>query len=461
MKLGSRVFLLASVAAAAGWSQEVNVSSTTIVQMWTQETPGFQKQTFAPAMEFLAIDATKVGMEGLSLHLFGWGQADLREQSSPENKSNGDLSFGYLKYRFSQSNAEIIAGRFTVNQGVAIEQVDGVSAKVDLAGGFAVSAFGGRPVLYKTVDPADQKDYKYQRDAIFGTRLSYRMPKYGEVGLSFLQDGTKAAKDLTIPSPIDYTRKQVGVDLLLSPNNRLDISGRTIFDIAQHPDTPAGQDEPSRIAEHDYSLTAKLGGKFVFTGNYTERNFFAYFAGTNMPSLFRQDEHDQFRAYGGRLVWGTPGSFQFVADARHTNRLSFGTANRYGAEARWVPKGTKLQTGFAFHRVTASKGLTYNPVTPYYSLSHYEARAWVMREGTKFAASLDGIMQSFDDRNNPHLNGRHRIGELVASAGYKFATDLKLSADVALATNPVAANEVRGLMKLEWRFGFARKGGQK
>ncbi len=100
---------------------------------------GLQWATFAPATQFLGLDVTNVGRDGLSLHLFGWGRADLADQSLPESKTSGELTYGYVRYRFQQANAELKAGRFTVNQGVAIEQVDGVSAQADLRGGFTIS----------------------------------------------------------------------------------------------------------------------------------------------------------------------------------------------------------------------------------------------------------------------------------------------------------------------------------
>ena len=145
-----------------------------------------------------------------------------------------------------------------------------------------MSAFGGKPVYYKTVDPRNQSDYEYQRDFIFGTRFAWRMPKVAEIGVSYLQDGTKAAKDLDVPSPIDYTRKQLGVDIRLTPVTMFDFRGRTVFDVASHPDQAPGAPERSRIAEHDYTATVKAGDQVTVTGNYAERNFYAFFAGTNL-----------------------------------------------------------------------------------------------------------------------------------------------------------------------------------
>ncbi len=457
----SRAALLAVLASTAGWSQDVNVQSLTIAQLWTEKTPGFDKNTFTPATEFLGIDAARLGSESLSLHLFGWGRVDLGERSTPRGTSGGDLSYGYLEYRLPRANAEIRAGRLTIDQGVGIEQVDGVSARADLLGGFALSAFGGRPVLYRTVDPASQKDYEFQRDMIFGTRLSLRIPKAGEVGLSYLQDGSTAAKDLPIPSPVDYSRKQLGLDLQLRPHRSLELGGRTLFDIAQHPDPAPAEAKPSRVAEQDYSLAWKVSEAWSLAGAFAERNFYAYFAGTNLPSLFRQDERGRFRSQGGSLTWNAGGAFQLVADYRRTHRASYGDADRFGGEARWSPKGTKLQAGLALHRVNASDVLLVDSRVPSYSLSHREARAWVLYAGARFSASLDAQLHAFDDRANPNLNGQSTVSAAVGSVGYQVGVGLRLSGDLSYTDDPIARHEVRGLLRVELRFGGAVKGGGK
>lgn len=463
MKRCIHVALLATLVSAAGWAQEVNVYSTTMAQVWKQETPGFDKATYTPATQFLGIDATKLGSDALSLHLYGWGRADFADQSSPNGKSGGYLTYGYLQYQFPQANAEIKAGRFMVTQGGGIEQVDGVSARADLRGGFAISAFGGRPVRFTSVlDPAAKQDYEFQRDLIFGTRLSLWIPKAGEIGISYLQDGSTAAKDLPIPSPVDYSRKQVGVDFKLSPLSVFDFSGRTLFDIAQHPDTPgSAAAKPSRIAEHDYNLLVKVADSVSVTGTFTERNFFAYFAGSNLRSLFRQDEKDKFRAFGGSVIWGSASDIQVVADFRRTHRESYGDANRFGADVRWNLSNLKIMSGFGYHQVKADDAPLIGTLVPSYGLTHGEARAWVMYQKGLMSASLDGIFFNFDDKKNPNLNGQGSIYQVVGSLGYQTTTNLKISGDISYGDDALFKKQVMALLRIEYRFAWAAKGGRK
>ena len=179
MKQRTNIALFTALVATTGWSQEISVQGITIAQMWKQETPGFDKATYTPATQYLGIDATKLGIDKLSLHLFGWGRSDLGDSSVLDGtKSGGYLTYGYLQYQFDKANAELKAGRFAVNQGTGFEQVDGISARTDLRGGFTVSGFYGLPVLYRTVTPTAQKDYAFQRDVIFGSRLGWRCLLY-------------------------------------------------------------------------------------------------------------------------------------------------------------------------------------------------------------------------------------------------------------------------------------------
>lgn len=469
MKLRTNGVLLATLVSVTAWGQDVSTFGTTLAQLWKQDSPGFDKATYAPATQYLGIDASNLGTDGLSLHLFGWGRADLSASTDSFGTPGGELTYGYLRYRFSQANAEIKAGRFTINQGVGIEQVDGFSARADLRNGFTISAFGGKPVLYKHGDIPTQKDYSYQRDIIFGGRLGLRVPKVGEFGLSLLQDGSKSAKDLPIPSTMDYTRKQVGFDLKISPNSTFDFYGRTTYDLASHLEDPAKPaPKPSKIAENDYTLAVKVMPTLAFTANITERNFQAYFAGTNLPSLFRQQEQDKHRAFGGSVIWGSAAALEVVGDFRHTHRESYGDSDRFGGEVRWNLPERKLQSGFGFHRVTADDVVRVGALTPTfgtalstYGLSYREIRAYVMYENGKVSASLDAINHTFDDGKNPNLNGKTSASELVASAGYQTTSNLKVSGDVSYGNNPFFTKEVRAILRAEFRFATGSKGGSK
>lgn len=462
MKQRTNVVLLATLVSAAAWGQEVSVFGTTMAEVWKQNAPGFDKTSYTPATQYLGIDATQLGSGGLSLHLYGWGRTDPGWTTSG-GRNGGDLTYGYLKYRLPEANAELKAGRFAISQGSGVEQVDGVSARADLRGGFTLSVFGGKPVVYNTLDQAAQKEYELQHNFIVGGRLGLRVPKVGEVGVSYLQDGTKEAKGLLGPATVDYTRKQLAGDLRISPISSVDFYGRTVFDMAKHDNTPAGQAEPPKIAEHDYNLGLKFGSKFALKGSFVERNFQPFYAGTNFYSLFNPLEKDKLRATGVSLSHTPMDALEVIVDYRHSDRQTYGGSNRVGGEVRWAKREQKVQAGVGFHRVTAKEvafNVVVDPRYPSFSLSHREGRAWVMYDGGLLTASLDGIYQRFDDSMNPHLNGQQSIYEAVASVGIRANANLKFSGDVSYGANPVFKKETRALLRAEFRFGLAGKGGK-
>jgi len=449
------------LASGAAWAQEVTVQSTTILRLWQEELPGMDKQSFAPGVQLLGIDATGLRGENLSLHLYGWGYHDFREETRMGRATDGDLSYGYLRYRFDKANAEIKAGRFTVAQGGGFEWIDGVSARADLRGGFTLSLFGGLPVWLRGQEDRLQKDYEYQRDFIAGARLAKRVAKVAEVGLSVLVDGTKPAHKLHQPSAYDYTRRHVGLDLRVMGPSGLDLNGRTVWDVADRPELLSGQEEPKRIAEHDYSLSWRFGDAVAVTAGFAERNFHAYYAGTTLPSLFRPDERGSFTSMNGKVVWTATEDVEVSADYRQADRESYGASDRFGGDLRWKISGKKLQAGFGYHRVSAPDVLLPSAKVAAFALSHTEVRAWAMYAKDKLSASLDAILHRFDDETNPALYGRSTEYEVVGSLGYQTTENLKVSADLSVGANPLYKHETRALFRVEYRFGFAAKGGSK
>ena len=260
---------------------------------------------------------------------------------------------------------------------------------------------------------------------------------------------------------MDYSRKQMGVDFKFSPNSVFDFSGRTLFDIAKHPDTIGTTEKPSKIAEHDYNLSVKVTNSVSLTGTFIERNFFAYFAGSNFRSLFRQDEKDKFRAVGGSVILGSPSSVEVIADFRRTHRESYGDANRFGADVRWNLDKLKVMSGFGYHQVSADDAPVKGTLSPLYGWSHGEARAWVMYQKGLMSASLDGVFFNFKDKTNPNLYGQGSIYQVVGSLGYQATSNLKVSGDLSYGDDALFKKQVMGLLRVEYRFTSAGKGGRK
>jgi len=455
MKHPIPLVLLGTLFTVAAPAADLNVTTTTIAQQWKQDTPGFDKANFLPATEFLGVDATGLGSQNLSLHLFGWGTRDLQDPSSVEGKGTGNLTYGYLQYNFDQANAAIRAGRFIITQGAGNEQLDGISARTDLRGGFNISAFTGAPVAYKNLSANPQAEIGNQQNMMFGTRLGLRLPRTVEIGVSYLQDGSNTSIEASATTP-NYTRKQMGADLHLAPCTWFDVTGRTLWNLAQYVNLGV----PSRVAEDDYSLNLKLSETVKVSGQFVERNLASYFAGSTLPNLFNASAAGVFKATGGSLTWTPGGPVQLVVDARRTARENYGDSTRCGADLRFTFSGGLLAGG-GFHRVNAFRVVQVDPANQSYSLSHDEARVWAMWTKGAWVASLDAIRFMYADAAvNPDLNFKSSETEVVGGLGCQLSAGLKVSGDLTYETTPIYTKQVMGLLRVEYRFGLTGLGGK-
>lgn len=448
------VALLAALLAAPAPAAEVEAYGTTLARYWNQNYPDLSKNRYVPLTQFVGIDATGLGDTPWSLHLFGWGKTDLADASSPGGKGDGDLTYGYLQYRAPRANGEFKLGRFAATGAAGLELVDGLSARADLRGGFTVSFFGGKPVVYDPEGAPKAAD----RTFLGGARLAWRAGRYGELGVSYLQDGTTPKEQPGQPPLEDRSRKLLGGDLRLSPHPAFDVSGRVTFN-QKKADPAFPDDKASRLASQDYALSWKLTRTIQLSGTYLERNFKDYYAGTNLPALFRQVETEKYKAHGGMLAFGIGGPVQVTADYRKARREGNGDSTRVGAEIRTAPEGWKLKTGLAYHRVTATDVPLVGGTVAFYSLAHNEIRLWLLHDGGWYFASLDAVSYTFDDKHNPMLNGEPKAYLGVASVGFRPSGGITLSGDLSYGMNPLYQKEVRGLVRLDFRFGS--KGGGK
>src|SRR6266571_1933198 len=104
--LSAALFLALPAAALA----ETSINSTTLFRFYQDDRPGFEKKQLAPATQFLGVDVYKLGYGNLSAHLYGLGRLDLADKSFNNDQADGNLTYGYLQYRFKQANAQVRAG---------------------------------------------------------------------------------------------------------------------------------------------------------------------------------------------------------------------------------------------------------------------------------------------------------------------------------------------------------------
>ncbi len=431
-------FLVPAIASAA----DLGSNGTTIVRFEERSHPGFSKEKIIPATQFLGIDATRLADGNLSLHLYGWGRVDLDNNSTNDDRTEGDLAYGYLQYRFPKSNADLRAGRIFVSEGVGREQLDGLAVRTNLAGGLTLALYGGAPV--------DQDNFN-RGDMIGGGRIALRQNGWLDLGASYLYENNTVSQQLdSSVSPFitnaSSDRQLAGGDIWFSPISAVQVSGNSSYNITT-----------SSVAEHNYLVQIRPVKVVTLAGTYTERRFKGYFDGTNLPSLFKPDSRDDVKQYGGSITVNIAEPLELTADYRNIKRSSTGTTDRYGASVRLDLKAISTLTGVGYHRFQTPGTSATTP----YDLSFHQVNGWVIATLKDVTASLDFLGNFYDDRNYPSLNGEKNDYSVTASLGYRVTPSINLSGDVSYGRNALLDKEFKGLLRAEFAFNTEDKRGKK
>jgi len=401
---------------------DVSFDSATILRLESRDVTGAKTYTLLPATQFLGVDVDRLADGNLSLHLSGWGRADLADKSFNNDQVSGNLTYGYLQYRFKEAGADVRAGRFFVHEGIVNEQVDGVSARIDLPFGFGLTAFGGATVhtshLY-----GENSDGK--GDSIFGGRASYRYKGLLEIGASGVYEGTAPA----LASHANGNHRLLGGDVWFSPHRMIEFMGHTSY----NPETDG-------VAEHTYLLNLKPVQHLVVSGVFNEQRERSYLYAWSMFSGAALNPSDKSRSIGGSASYEITPDLDVSADYKHYTR-EIGNADRYGADARVRFMKNSLRGGIGYHYLRAGQGfaLAANP-----SASYHELRGYAMLDTKGVFAAVDAIGYFFKER----ISDVKSAWEATASLGYHITPSLALSGDISYGRNPLFTEETRGLLRL-------------
>jgi opacity protein-like surface antigen len=431
--------LLCAVSLAATSSgvlaADVTVDSSTLVGIGRRDVSGASKETLVPATQFLGLTADKLGDGNLSMHLYGWGRADLADKSYDDSKTAGSFTYGYLQYRFKQANANIRAGRLFVREGIVNEQIDGISTRTDLPMGFGLSAFGGATVhtAHLSGEKSDGKG-----DVLYGGRANYRYKGLLEIGLSGLYES--AAPTLVTHTAGDYRR--VGGDLWLTPVKTVDIIGHSSY----NPET-------RKIAEHTYLLNLKPVQHLVLTGEFSQHNEQSYLYAWTMFSAAALNPNDKSSSVGVSASYEISKNLETTLDYKHYSR-EFGSADRFGGDARVNFQDNSIRGGLGYHYLNAGEGFAIgtNP-----SASYHELRCYVMHDTKGYFAAADLLGDFFKDK----IYNQSSAWEATGTLGYHFTPTLALSGDVTYGRNPQFTEEVRALLRLTYNMTYSGTGGKK
>lgn len=429
------VLYLSLILPSAILAAEISVDSNTILRIEQRDTTGSGKQSLSPATQFIGFDAEKLAESNFSFHFYGWGRADLGDNSYNADKTDGGFTYGYLRYRFNAANADVRAGRFFVREGIVNEQVDGINARTDLPYGFGISAFGGSTVHNKNLS-RESSDGK--GDYLFGGRFNYRSKDILDLGISGVYEGNAP----TLMYHANGSHRLVGADLWLTPLKGAELIGHSSYDT-----------ETSAFAEHSYLLNLiPMQHLTVSTGynRYRDQSFFyswSMFSGASINPDYKSSSVGTAVSYEIR-----PG-IDISCDYKHYNRES-GSADRYGGDLKLMLLNNSIRSGFGYHYLSAGGAFAIgtNP-----SASYHEIRTYALKDTNSYFAAVDLLGQFFKDK----IYNENSAIEGTLSVGYHINPVLALSGDISYGRNPEFTKEAKALVRLTYNPFFGGKGDKK
>ena len=427
----------------AALSAEVSVDATSIVRVEQRADQGLSKKDIVPATQFLGLDADKLADGNLSLHVYGWGRADILDKSYNNDRYTGSLTYGYLQYRFNRSS-DARLGRFFVHEGIVNEQIDGASIRTELPLGFGLSAFGGANVHTKKLynENSDGKG-----DAIYGGRVNYRYNGVLELGASG-QYETKAPKltslldDGITPRYKTVNHRLVGGDVWFSPHQSVELMGHISYNTVT-----------KGVAEQSYVMNVKPLQHLVLTGEYDEHREQNYFYSWASFSKLALNPAERSRSLGGRASYEFSKAVELTADYKRYTR-EFGNADRYGADLKLTFLNNSVRSGLGYHYLRAGEKFAIAGIP---SASYHELRVYTLHDTKTYFASVDLLDYIFKDK----VYNEKSAWEAMASVGYHLTPELAVSGDMSYGRNPQFTEEIKGLVRVTYNMSIDSKGGMK
>ena len=403
----------------------ISGASDTILRMKTT----IDEKDIYPLYEYLRFSVASKDQDGstTSLHLGGWGRADLGDKSSRDEYADGDLQFGYLSFQGAKNNLVVNAGRQFVVEGVAAQRLDGLYARSDFAAGFAAAAYAGSPVVTEPNFTAD--------DFVGGARVTHSDKKYYTIGISALTSLTGG----------DRYREEEGVDLWLHPIKQVEITGGSSYNSIT-----------DGWMEHAYTASFAPVENLRLYAELSRINYQDYFFRVTTSALIFDpltngiDPNEELLALGGGGSYTMLKNITVAADYRHYDYDVARDGNYYGGKVSyWVPESQGA--GLSVHRMDNGDS----------RLEYMEYRLYAMKKLGRTNLTLDFIDLNYDD--DARMNGVDHAIALVAAGTYEINKDLRVGASLDYSHNPFFDHELKGLAKLTYLFDVNRsaEGGTK
>ena len=403
---------------ASATAAPLDIQSTTIFRLFERDTLTSKDEMVAPVYEYLRADFGHENNKGLSLHLYGWGRTDLAGSDFYRDDSTAELLYGYLEYAHPASNLNLRLGRQQVVAGIANDSIDGLSLFSDLGSAFSLSAYGGLPVAFSTVQGRSG-------DHIYGGRFSHHLKSLYDLGLSYQK----------LSDDDNKQDEQLGIDASLGLAG-VTLAGRSSYNL-----------ESEGWGEHFYEVRAALGDFSIrpFFEKYDYRDYFASGNRTPNPFAVLTQSSEGLTSYGADLLWRAASRWDIGAKGKHfTYQVNDDTADYYAGFLTW--HGAELtQIGGEVGKMQGDVAKNeYLLSRLFFYWDHPAARPGLFISGDLLYALYDQEIYGQDSSFFASLGAGQRF--------FKDRFELKLSGDYS--DNPNYDSDVRGMLVMNYRFGL-------
>lgn len=407
------VILMASLPALARGS-DLSLQSSTYLHLYQEDQVTDSDADFASLYEYISLDLWEIGQPELSFHLYGWGSADLREDSGSDT-DDGHLSSAHVRYRSDNGDWQVRAGRMLLTEGTALEALDGLHYRQSLVN-IGFSLFGGNPN-----EGGGSEDSR--GDTLAGARGFFISPGKMEIGLNYLHEDGDFGGD---------EREEAGTDLWLKPTDSLEITGHALYNLST-----------SGIASDDLSLMLTLSsnlGVIIASEGYTYENLFQTV--TNPAFLSSNiNPADEVRIMKGEINWSPVARLEVHGAYRNTDHKEADPGDNTRTEIG-LDLDTKTLLDKIGLRVASQAGdLPEN--------EYREMRAYCMATIGSVRWSLDALALTYEEK----IGGEDQTTQLVGSAGWKLTDNLDLSGDLRLTKSPVYDEDLAVVLRARYDFG--------
>jgi len=388
---------------------ETGVTSKTYLKFYRDA----RDNSYAPLYEYAELESRDRDQGKWDLYVASWWMHDFRTMGDA-SRNRDDLTHAYLRYSpYQDGHLQLTAGRHFVYEGVAAEQIDGVSGRFEATPLNGVSLFGGVPVI----TDFDQRT----GDSAYGGRIYQRIPSLAEVGFSVLSEHNDGNR----------FREEAGIDLWLQPLKNVEVKGRSFYNAVT-----------DGWSEHAYTLRFAPLKPLMVTGSFDRTSYHDAFSVRTL-SVFSPDflgKDETLTKAGGMVEYRFSDAVTGVVDYSDYSYKTMGDAGYYGAKMTIVL--STVSAGASVHRMDGAAE----------KLRYYETRVYTAADISKWRFSVDAINHHYDLA----FSGVTNAYGVNGAARYSFSDSLATSLSIDYGKTPDFVYNTAVMVNLVYNF----KGGK-